>query len=75
MASGLGSLRSRILHANAHPGTTIKFAHSLAHQTITPGSVLSLILGSGTVINSSGAPHLTISGADKYRVFFVGQHD
>ena len=66
------TLRSAILYANAHPGTTITFAATLAHHTITLQHELPLILGNKTVIDGSGAPHLTISGADKYRVFFVG---
>jgi hypothetical protein len=67
-----GTLRSAILFADANPGTTIIFAHRLAHRTITLSQELPLILGNGTVIDGSGAPHLTISGADKDRVFFVG---
>ena len=67
-----GSLRSAILYANAHPGTKITFAATLAHHTITLSHELPLILGNGTVIDGSGAPHLTISGHDKFRVFFVG---
>jgi hypothetical protein len=70
--SGHGTLRSAILYANAHPGTTITFAAKLAHHTIALSHELPLILGNHTVINGSGAPHLSISGADKYRVFFVG---
>ena len=31
-----------------------------------------MILGNGTIINGSGAPHLTVSGNDQFRVFFVG---
>src|SRR6516225_3107002 len=67
-----GTLRSAITFANANPGTTITFAHKLAHHTITLSHELPLILGNGTVINGSGAPHLTISGNDQFRVFFVG---
>ena len=42
--AGVGTLRSAILYANAHPGTTIKFAADLAFLTITL---------------SHDAPHLT----------------
>jgi len=67
-----GTLRSAIIYANTHPGTTITFAAQLAHQIITLSHELPLILGNGTIINGSGAPHLAISGDDKFRVFFVG---
>ena len=67
-----GTLRSAILFANANPGTTITFAPKLAHRTITLSHELPLILGNGTVIDGSRAPHLTISGNDQFRVFFVG---
>ena len=67
-----GTLRSAIIFANAHPGTTITFAHKLAHHAITLSHELPLILGNHTVIDGSGAPHLTISGDDHFRVFFVG---
>ena len=33
--TGHGTLRSAILFANAHAGTTITFAQKLAHHTIT----------------------------------------
>jgi len=39
---------------------------------ITLASELPVILGNSTVINGSGAPHLTISVDDRFRVFFVG---
>jgi hypothetical protein len=67
-----GTLRSAILFANAHPGTTITFAAKLAHHTITLMHELPLILGNHTVIDGSGAPHLTISGDNQFRVFFIG---
>jgi hypothetical protein len=70
--SGPESLRAAILFANAHPGTTITFADNLGNHTITLASELPLILGNHTVIDGSGAPHLTISGNDQFRVFFVG---
>ena len=61
-----GTLRSAILFANAHPGTTIAFAAKLAHHTITLSHELPSILGNGTVIDGGGAPHLTISGHDQF---------
>ena len=67
-----GTLRSAILFANDHPGTTITFAARLAHHTITLSHELPLILGNHTVIDGSGAPHLTISGHNQFRVFFIG---
>jgi hypothetical protein len=67
-----GTLRSAIIFANAHPGTTVTFAHKIAHHTITLSQELPLILGNHTVIDGGGAPHLTISGNDQFRVFFVG---
>jgi hypothetical protein len=70
--TGHGTLRSAILYANGHPGTTITFAANLAHHTITLLHELPLILGNHTVIDGNRAPHLTISGHDKFRVFFVG---
>jgi hypothetical protein len=67
-----GTLRSAITFANAHPGTTITFAPDLAYLTITLSHELPLIRGNDTVIDGRGAPHLTISGNDLFRVFFVG---
>ena len=65
------TLRDAILYANANPGTTITFSSAIAGQTITLTSELPLILGSGTVING-GSNNVTVSGANSYRVFFVG---
>jgi hypothetical protein len=48
-AIGFGTLRSAILYADAHPGTTIEFAHSLAHQTITLASDLPLLDSNVTI--------------------------
>src|SRR6516225_8623257 len=70
--SGRETLRAAIIFANALPGTTITFAPTLANHTITLKSELPLILGNHTVIDGSGAPHLTISGSEQFRVFFVG---
>src|SRR6516162_7354194 len=70
--TGHGTLRSAIRYANAHPGTTITFAATLSHHTITLKHELPLILGNQTVIDGSGATHLTISGNYTHRAFFVG---
>jgi len=67
-----GTRRAAIMYANANPGTTISFDSMLTGATITLTSELPLILGDQTIIDGSGAPHLTISGNDKFRVFFVG---
>jgi hypothetical protein len=67
---GQGSLRSAILYANAHPGTTIKFASNLAHHTITLSSDLPLLLD-GRFTIYGGADHITISGAGQHRIFFA----
>src|SRR6516225_207405 len=67
-----GTLRAAIMYANANPGTTISFDSMLTGATITLTSELPLILGDQTIIDGSGAPDLTISGNDKFRVFFVG---
>jgi CSLREA domain-containing protein len=65
------TLRDAILYANSNPGTTITFSSAIDGQTIALTSELPLILGNGTVING-GSNNLTISGANSYRVFFVG---
>src|SRR5215212_6237575 len=69
------SLREAINFANANTGTTIHFASTLTGQTITVGSSglneLPLILGDNTVIDG-GKNNITVSGADTYRVFFIG---
>src|ERR1700731_5139945 len=69
--TGSGTLRSAIAYANANAGTTITFDSSIAGQSITLTHELPLILGNGTVIDG-GTNNLTISGADKYRAFFIG---
>jgi hypothetical protein len=69
------TLRSAILYANAHPGTTITFAATLDHHTITLKHELPLILGDHTVIDGSGARHLTISGARQISRVLRRRHD
>src|SRR5689334_16372145 len=64
-----GTLHSAILYANAHPGTTIKFASFLAHQFITLSSDLPLLDSNFTI--DGGANHITISGAGQHRIFFA----
>jgi autotransporter-associated beta strand protein len=66
-----GTLRSAIAFANANPGTDITFSNAIANQTITLTSELPLILGNNTVIDG-GANHITVSGNNTYRDFFVG---
>src|SRR5204862_4070568 len=69
------SLRDAIVYANTNPGTSITFSGALAGQTITVGSnglkELPLILGNNTTING-GSNNITVSGANTYRVFFIG---
>jgi CSLREA domain-containing protein len=65
------TLRDAITYANANPGTNITFASAIAGQTITLTSELPLILGNNTVINGA-SQNVTISGANAYRVFFIG---
>ena len=67
--TGPGSLSEAITYANANPGTTITFG--ISNQTITLTSALPLILGNNTTIDG-GSNNITISGANKYRVFFIG---
>jgi hypothetical protein len=71
--TGHGTLRSAILFANAHAGTTITFAARLAHHTITLSSDLPLLDRSLTV--DGGANHITISGAGQHRIFFADAGD
>lgn len=65
------TLRDAITYANANPGTSITFASAIGGQTITLTSELPLIIGNNTVINGAGQ-NITISGANAYRVFFIG---
>jgi hypothetical protein len=64
-----GTLRSAILFANTHPGTTISFVSDLAFSTITLSSDLPLLDSSVTI--DGGANHITISGAGQHRIFFA----
>src|SRR5262245_60385683 len=68
---GLTSLREAITFANANAGTTIEFSNTVASQTITLTDELPLLLGNNTVIDG-GASNVSISGADIFRVFFIG---
>jgi hypothetical protein len=65
--SGDGSLRGEILAAQ--PGDTIRFAHSLAGQTLTLNS--ELLLNKDLTIRGLGADQLTISGGGTSRVFEI----
>jgi VCBS repeat-containing protein len=65
------TLRDAIVYANAHPGTIITFAGSIANSTITLTKELPLITGDGTVVDG-GSNHITVSGNDHFRGFFVG---
>ena len=63
------SLRDAIVYANANPGTSVTF--SISNQTITLTSQLPLLLGNNTTIDG-GANNITLSGANTYRGFFIG---
>lgn len=65
------TLRFALTYANANPGTAINFSSAIAGSTITLARELPLILGTGTVING-GNNNITVSGANIYRVFFIG---
>ena len=66
--SGAGSLRAAI--ASAQPGSIIKFAPSLANQTIklTSGPI-EIAVGKNLTIDGTGAANLTISGNKASRIF------
>src|SRR5215831_5600332 len=66
-----GTLRAAITFANSNPGTTISFDAALTGTTITLTSELPLILGDQTIIDG-GTTNVTVSGNDRFRVFFVG---
>ncbi|MBF2083542.1 bluetail domain-containing putative surface protein [Thermoleptolyngbya sp. C42_A2020_037] len=66
--SGAGSLRAAI--AQATSGSTIRFASSLAGQTITLTSgQINIPAGKNLTIDGSTAPGLKISGNNKSRIF------
>jgi predicted outer membrane repeat protein len=65
--SGEGSLREAI--ENAKSGATIKFASSMANRTITLSKELTIPVSKSLVIDGRGAPNLTISGANRTRIF------
>ena len=65
------SLRDAITYANAHPGTAVTFSNTIANQTITLTSQLPVVLGNNTTIDG-GANNITLSGANTYRGFFIG---
>ncbi|HEY9618574.1 MAG TPA: hypothetical protein V6C64_17150 [Microcoleaceae cyanobacterium] len=68
--SGPGSLRDAI--ATARAGDIIRFAPDLANQTITLTSgQLEIPLGKNLVIDGMDAPHLTISGNQTHRIFYL----
>ena len=70
--SGPGSLRRAISQATS--GTVIRFAPSLANQTITLNSQLEISPGQNITIDGSGATNLTISGNRATRIFFVNSN-
>ena len=67
--TAVGSLRHAI--ANAQAGDTIKFAPSLANQTITLSQTLTLSPGQNITIDGADAPGVTISGNNAHRIFLV----
>jgi predicted outer membrane repeat protein len=69
---GAGSLRQAI--ANAKTGDTIKFASSLAGQTITLRSQLEISPGKNITIDGADAAGLTISGNKTSRAFYVNSN-
>lgn len=67
--NGAGSLREAI--ANAQSGDTIKFASSLANQTITLQSQLEIPSGKDLTIDGADAANLTLSGGNTTRILLV----
>jgi beta-glucanase (GH16 family) len=65
--SGAGSLRKAL--GSVCIGGTIRFAPTLAGQTIT--NLSALTIGKNVTIDGAGAPGLTISGGDSVRGFEV----
>lgn len=69
--SGPGSLRSAL--ADAQSGDTIRFAPTLANQTITLTSG-QLDITKTLTLDATGVDNLTISGNNKSRVFWVEKY-
>jgi gliding motility-associated-like protein len=67
--SGPNTLREAINCAVS--GQTITFAPSLANQTITLASTLTIPVGKNLTIDGAAAPNLTISGNNAVRVFLL----
>ncbi|RMG15302.1 MAG: choice-of-anchor D domain-containing protein [Cyanobacteria bacterium J055] len=67
--NGSGSLREAI--ANAQSGDTIKFASSLANQTITLQSQLEIPRGKDLTIDGADAANLTLSGGNTTRILLI----
>ena len=66
--SGADTLRSAILFANAHPGTTITFAGDALTNPIALTRSLPMITANVTIDGGGG---VTIDAQDSGRVFFV----
>jgi hypothetical protein len=68
--SGAGSLRQAIINANTQPGAdVVNFASNLHGTIILSSGELSIT--DSLTINGPGANHLTISGNNASRVFYV----
>lgn len=67
--SGAGSLRDAV--ARAVSGTVIRFDPSLANQTITLSSEISIPAGRNITIDGTGVANLSISGNRTTRIFHV----
>lgn len=67
--SGVGTLREAI--ANAKAGDTIKFASTLANQTIALQSEIAISRGKDLTIDGADAANLTLSGSTTNRIFLV----
>jgi len=67
--SGAGSLRNAISIASS--GDLIVFNASLANQTLTLGSTLTIPAGKSLTINGTNAVNFTISGNNAVRVFLL----
>jgi Ca2+-binding RTX toxin-like protein len=67
--SGAGSLRATITATRS--GDTINFAPTLANQTITLNSQLTIPMGKNLTIDGANATNLKISGNNTNRIFYV----